>query len=225
MESAQEKVHQLTLSYHGQFNQDPKWTSFKENILPTLVSLKCHFCKHNFSSEYSLKRHYASIHLDKLPSRVFYSSTQEFRCDDCNKSFSRQDKLNEHRINSKQHKQAVLSRSNCVATIDRMMMLTANKSLKRKQESEDDIIVIATKKPRKDVSDELPNQEVTDNNNMNNESNALTAPIDPMTIQLDKLNKEQLHDIFNRLMQTYVKVQRQVIFVRARMLKFQKKNS
>ena len=228
-----------------QQNKQPKLVSYKENIIPTLSSLKCYFCLQKFSSEYSLKRHYSTVHLDQIP--VVSFKNKEFRCDVCNKTFSRQDKLNEHVSNSKQHKQAVISQTNCIGSIDHLLSSQSNKRSQPSQDIEDDEDY--SQKTKKQKTDSIltilldkENDDPTVNNQTNGESESqkqsnekqtqsvddesdydviLLEPLDPMTDELDKLDKVQLLALKSFFRETHAKIQKQYNLVKLHLKKFE----
>lgn len=131
------RCHNLE-SLYFQYHRDSKWSFFKENVIPSLVNLKCCACNHSFSCDFTLKRHYSSFHVDILPTGVFNaSSNRVFRCEHCNKEFSRQDKLTEHIRFSKQHKEVVSSKTNVKMSInDLFMAQKSNSDMQKKPEQE-----------------------------------------------------------------------------------------
>lgn len=239
MDTTQIKIRQLMFTYHEIFNQDPKWTFFEKNILPTLITLKCHFCQQIFSSDFGLKRHYSTFHVGKLPSGVFYSTTEKYRCNVCNKTFSRQDKLNEHISNSKEHKQALESQSNCLAPIDQLMRLSnktqQQQQQKRKhqndheQDDDDDIIFIDSKKVNLEQQQKnkqtTPNRIAINNQVNSNEANSnkaanLVEAIDPLYCDVNKLTKEQLQSVSIILEDVYFNLQMQLYSIGKKLKEF-----
>ena len=221
----------------------PKFVSFKENIIPTLSSLKCFFCSKKLSQQYSLKRHYSTVHMDKLPVGCF--KNMHYRCEICNKTYSRHDQFNEHLQNSKEHKQAVESRTNCKGSIDQLL---SNQSTKRPQPSQDidddvecaenskrqrtdSFITIVLDKENDDPA--VKNQSTGDSEIQSHEKQIPSVDdesdddvivlerLDPMTDQLEKLDKERLLAIKSYFRETYAKIQKQYELVNHHLKKFE----
>lgn len=241
MDDTVKKIQILVSIYFKIFNKDPKWESFKSNIIPTLLNLNCFFCKQKFSCEFSLKRHYTTLHLDKLPVGIF--NNKEYRCNICNIIFNRQDKLNEHENNSKRHKQAVLSQQNLKGSIK---SLIENNSKKRKEQPEDNevekIACSMTKRSKTNQFCEsntnvkvvenlqydshtiLQQQTILIKNNYVAEQNQdiyFLKEIKPKKInQLDDMNREELLKIQVSIIDSYNKLQKQYKLVKEHLKKF-----
>lgn len=228
MDETAKKLRVLVSIYYNMFNKDPKCESFKLNIIPTLLNLKCFFCKQSFSCEYSLKRHYTSLHLDELPIGIFKS--KEYRCNVCKKIFNRQDKLNDHVNNSNQHKQAVLSQQNLKGTIKDLFESKSQKRKDRTEDNDEESIV-----PKKQKTDQISesnasieknvganeiNKSRTEQRTENDQDIYFLKELKPDTEQFGGLDKEDLLKIRKKIIESYYKLQKQYNLVKEHLKKF-----
>lgn len=235
------KAYQFENDYSN-YESDSNWAFFKEHVIPSLVDRKCCICLKEFSCEYTIKRHYCSFHNEKLPINIFYTRDENYFCEICNKSFSRQDKYKEHIRFSKTHKSILISRKNQNLSIKDLFEKTKKRALDESQKYDE----IANKRQRvqnseNDSNEPFENQQQTfiqtniSNNENPTEQNDVNETINKINDEedkndeiilikvidpIEKMNKSELLEMKKKIHLTYNVLQRKYKFVSEMLKKF-----
>ncbi|CAF1144949.1 unnamed protein product [Brachionus calyciflorus] len=223
MDLRSQKITNMISMYDLKLNKDPKWDDFKENIIPSIIDLNCFYCKKEFSCDFSLKRHYFTLHIDLLPTGTFHTQSKaDLNCVLCRKSFSRSDKLKDHLNNSKQHKQAVSSISNMKGTIRELLPKASQTKRKCIQEDEQNMIdVLEFCEPEQKKSKHEQTKKVLENSQKNiqdeqdeNDEIIILEEKDPLKEELEKLSKEELLEMKDEIKVSILKLKNKYIKVK-----------